>query len=171
MAHQRLFRERPQYRLVDHKNIKPENVMKGVHLIGHGGIEKLVYKEDLPIPVPNNHEVLIQVTAAGVNNTDINTRLGWYSKKVSTATENSNELIVSGEDVKDAAWDGQSLKFPRIQGADVCGTIVRVGDGVSRDRGALAGRVAALDGVPRPGLRPQRAPPQVQEEVEHIIGK
>ena len=55
--------------------------MKGVHLIGHGGIEKLVYKEDLPIPVPNNHEVLIQVTAAGVNNTDINTRLGWYSKK------------------------------------------------------------------------------------------
>ena len=50
--------------------------MKGVHLTGHGGIEKLVYKEDLPIPIPNNNEVLIQIAAAGVNNTDINTRLG-----------------------------------------------------------------------------------------------
>ena len=42
--------------------------MQGVQLTGHGGLDKLVYKEDLPIPTPNNNEVLIQVSAAGVNN-------------------------------------------------------------------------------------------------------
>lgn len=118
------------------------SVMSAVLLTGFGGPEKLVFKKDVPVPSPGFEEVLIKVGAAAINNTDINTRLGWYSKKVSTATENSNELIVSDDDVKDAAWDGQSLKFPRIQGADVCGTIVRVGDGVSKDR--LGSRVIVV---------------------------
>ena len=50
--------------------------MSGVYLTGHGGLEKLVYKEDIPVPTPKS----IKVNGAGVNNTDINTRLGWYSK-------------------------------------------------------------------------------------------
>ena len=54
--------------------------MHGVQLVGHGGFDKLVYREDLPVPLPNVGDVLIQVAAAGVNNTDINTRIGWYSK-------------------------------------------------------------------------------------------
>lgn len=57
--------------------------------------------------------------AAGVNNTDINTRIGWYSKS---------------EDSDDASWSGESLKFPRIQGADVCGMIVAVGEQVDASR-------------------------------------
>ena len=59
-------------------------VMSGVYLTGHGGLEKLVYQEDIPTPVPGVGEVLIEVKGAGVNNTDINTRLGWYSKKVTS---------------------------------------------------------------------------------------
>ena len=51
--------------------------MKGVHLVGHGGLDQLIYNEDIPVPRPSAGEVLIQVKAAGVNNTDINTRLGW----------------------------------------------------------------------------------------------
>jgi len=35
----------------------------------------------VPIPSPGDNEVLIRVAAAGVNNTDINTRIGWYSKR------------------------------------------------------------------------------------------
>ena len=54
--------------------------MHGVQLVGHGGFDKLMYREDLPVPLPDVGDVLIQVAAAGVNNTDINTRIGWYSK-------------------------------------------------------------------------------------------
>jgi len=64
--------------------------------------------------------VLIQVSAAGVNNTDINTRIAWYSKD-----DNSSS---------DASWSGGSLNFPLIQGADVCGIIVAVGDNISSER-------------------------------------
>ena len=31
--------------------------------------------------------VLIRVAAAGINNTDINTRIGWYSKSVTADTD------------------------------------------------------------------------------------
>ena len=61
-------------------------IMSGVYLTGHGGLDKLVYREDIPVPVPQAGEVLIEVKGAGVNNTDINTRLGWYSKKVTSDT-------------------------------------------------------------------------------------
>ena len=94
--------------------------MQGVQMIGYGEDEMLQYREDLPTPTPTATQVLIKVSAAGVNNTDINTRLGWYAK--------SEDLS------KDAAWSGQALQFPRIQGADVCGYIVAVGEQVNTDR-------------------------------------
>jgi len=52
--------------------------MKAVVTTGNGGYETLDYR-DVPVPVPKPGEVLLQVLAAGVNNTEINTRLGWYS--------------------------------------------------------------------------------------------
>ena len=108
--------------------------MKGVHLTGHGGIEKLVYKEDLPIPIPNNNEVLIQVAAAGVNNTDINTRLGWYSKKNINTSNNQNDLSLNDLGNEVGSWTGYELSFPIIQGADICGRIVKVGKHVNQSR-------------------------------------
>ncbi len=97
----------------------PKN-MRGVYLNGHGGLDKLEVRDDIPVPTPGPHEVLIQVGAAAVNNTDINTRLAWYSK--------------SGGDSSDASWSGNTIHFPRIQGADVCGRIVAVGEQVSISR-------------------------------------
>lgn len=94
--------------------------MKGVLLIGHGGPEMLEYRQDIPVPTPKDSEVLIRVSAAGVNNTDINTRIGWYSKN-----ENSSD---------DESWSGNALSLPRIQGADVCGEIVAVGRLVDSSR-------------------------------------
>lgn len=94
--------------------------MKGIQLIGHGGPEMLQYRDDIPVPTPTPNEVLISVSAAGVNNTDINTRTAWYSKNDGSSS--------------DASWSGNTLVFPRIQGADVCGTIVAVGDNVSTKR-------------------------------------
>lgn len=91
-------------------------VMKAVQLTGHGDLDKLVFCDDISVPTPEAHDVLIKVGAAGVNNTDLNTRVGWYSK--------------SNQDSNDASWSGNALHFPRTQGADICGEIVAVGDQV-----------------------------------------
>ena len=95
--------------------------MKAVLLKGHGGFEQLEYREDVPVPSPAPGEVLLRVGAAAVNNTDINTRIGWYSKAAAAAGD-------------DGAWTGTALRFPRIQGTDACGRIVAVGAGVDSIR-------------------------------------
>ncbi len=94
--------------------------MRAMLLTGHGGPEVLRMDEAYPVPVPGPMDVLIRIAAAGVNNTDINTRVGWYSK--------------GDNDADDAAWNGAALKFPRIQGIDACGHIVAVGDQVPTSR-------------------------------------
>jgi NADPH:quinone reductase-like Zn-dependent oxidoreductase len=94
--------------------------MSGIQLTGHGGPDKLTHRDDIALPSLTKDDVLIKVLAAGVNNTDLNTRNGWYSK-----TEGGSE---------DASWSGSALRFPRIQGADVCGVIVAVGDSISSKR-------------------------------------
>ena len=112
--------------------------MAAVLLTGHGDFDKLEYREDVPTPIPDENEVLIKVAAAGVNNTDINTRIAWYSKQV---TGQTNDLANAGsrsgvEDARgdDGSWTGAPMVFPRIQGADICGYIVAVGDHVSQKR-------------------------------------
>ena len=99
--------------------------MFGVQLVGHGGPEKLIWRDDLSTPQPGAGEALVRVSAAGVNNTDINTRLGWYAKTVTAPTN-----AAFGEITADGAWGG-ALVFPRIQGGDLCGEVVALGDGVS----------------------------------------
>ncbi len=98
------------------------DTMAAVLLTGHGGYETLSYRTDVPTPKPAVGEVLIRVGAAGLNNTDINTRTGWYSQSPDKT------------DVSDGGWTGEALRFPRIQGADACGRIVGVGDGVDTAR-------------------------------------
>lgn len=108
--------------------------MTAVLLTGHGGIDRLDYRNDVPTPRPDAGEVLIRVAAAGVNNTDINTRIGWYSKAVTADTQTGGAEGFDMVDVDDASWSGVPLCFPRIQGADVCGHIVAVGTGVNESR-------------------------------------
>ena len=108
--------------------------MEAVLLTGHGGFNKLAYRTDVPVPVPAQGEVLIRVGAAGVNNTDINTRIGWYSKSVASDTNKGAATGLETVDQDDAGWSGVPLSFPRIQGADCCGRIVAVGEGVEEKR-------------------------------------
>lgn len=120
----------------------PDNIpatMAAVLLTGHGGLEMLHYREDVAVPVPGADEVLIRVGAAGVNNTDVNTRTGWYSKAVTGATESGGAGGFDEVDQADASWSGVPLVFPRIQGADCCGRIVAVGAEV--DPGRIGQRV------------------------------
>lgn len=124
--------------------------MRAVLLVGHGGLDQLVYRDDVPLPSVGSGDVLIRVAAAGVNNTDLNTRLGWYSKSVTTGT--GEEIDDAGRDAGDGAWSGLPLAFPRIQGADCCGHIVSVGSAV--DPARIGERV-----IVRPMMRPPLAAP------------
>ena len=54
--------------------------MTAVLLTGHGGFDALMASSEIPVPEVGDREVLIRVRAAGINNSDINTRTGWYSK-------------------------------------------------------------------------------------------
>ncbi len=98
--------------------------MKAIVTTGNGGYDKLVYC-DVPLPIVGNGEVLLQVLAAGVNNTEINTRLGWY---------------------EGGGWD-VATPFPFIQGTDCCGRVVGVAPDV--DSHLMGSRVLV-----RPCIRP-----------------
>lgn len=125
--------------------------MHGVLLTGFGGPEQLQYREDLPLPLPRAGEVLIRVAASSVNNTDINTRVGWYSKTVDGPTQHAS---VGFDAASDAApsWGGAAMQFPRIQGADCCGHIVAVGAGV--DSARIGQRVLVRPVLRKPGGAP-----------------
>jgi NADPH:quinone reductase-like Zn-dependent oxidoreductase len=81
-------------------------------LTGHGALDKLEYRDSYPVPAVSPGDVLVGVSACGVNNTDVNTRVGWYSG---------------------GSWGGD-IDFPRIQGADAVGTIADVGESVQPER-------------------------------------
>ncbi len=96
------------------------NTMKAMVLTGHGGLDALKY-QDVPTPEPAAGQVLVQVTATAKNNTDRKAREGLYPTK-------------KGE-MKSFQMSGKpTLVFPRIQGADIAGRVVAVGEGVDENR-------------------------------------
>ena len=97
------------------------DTMKAVVLTGHGGLDKLEYR-DVPVPLPGAGEVLIEVHACGMNNTDVWVREGAYG------TDDDPAAVASWRRGK------PTLTFPRIQGADTVGLIAAVGDGVDAAR-------------------------------------
>jgi NADPH:quinone reductase-like Zn-dependent oxidoreductase len=124
-----------------------ERSMKAVVTTGHGGYDKLEYR-DVPVPSLAPGEVLLQVLAAGVNNTEINTRLGWYSSLVTTSTQTAADSEEKEAVAKpDGGWS-EATPFPFIQGTDCCGRVVAVAPGGDED--TLGSRVLV-----RPCLRPQ----------------
>ena len=113
--------------------------MRAMVLMGHGGLDQLVYHEDWPMPEAQAGEVLIKVRACGLNNTDVNTRTAWYSKSVEDSTTGDAYADASSTD---ATWGGAPISLPRIQGADVCGEVVACGSGVDT---ALLGKRVMID--------------------------
>ncbi|MGB1610537.1 MAG: alcohol dehydrogenase catalytic domain-containing protein, partial [Ilumatobacteraceae bacterium] len=138
----------------------PPDRMRAALLTGHGGPEMIEVRDDVTVPSPGAGEVLVRVAAcgicgtdlrytrlgglagpmpdpmplghelAGINNTDINTRIGWYSPEVRSATDDPGL-----PSVESGGWGG-SLAFPRVQGADICGRVVALGEGSSTPIGA-----------------------------------
>ena len=109
--------------------------MRAMVLTGHGGLDKLEYHEDWPTPTPASGEVLVRVAACGLNNTDINTRTAWYSKSVTEGiTDTGGKQGFDSAEADNGSWGSASIRFPRIQGADVSGNIAAVGAGVDAAR-------------------------------------
>ncbi len=99
--------------------------MKAVVTAGNGGYDKLECRE-VRIPTLVSGEVLLQVLAAGVNNTEINTRIGWYSSSVTSGTEEATSTEQKQATINaDGGWN-ETTPFPFIQGTDCCGRIAAV---------------------------------------------
>ncbi len=84
--------------------------------IAHGGPECLEVHDEWPVPAIGPGQALVRVLAAGVNNTDIWSREGAYG--------------TAGDPDAIAGWKGVPLNLPRIQGMDIVGKVVEIGDGV-----------------------------------------
>ena len=120
--------------------------MTAVVTTGNGGYDKLEYRQ-VPVPIPGQDEVLLQVLAAGINNTEINTRVGWYSSSVTVGTGDAARAEEERAVLKaDGGWN-RATPFPLIQGTDCCGRVVAVGPG--GDRTKIGIRVLV-----RPCMRP-----------------
>src|SRR4051812_23131930 len=105
--------------------------MLAVVTTGIGGYERLEYRE-VPLPVLGPGEMLLQVLAAGVNNTEINTRVGWYDSAVAADTESqAHQADGRRADAKLSGWSGATA-FPLIQGTDCCGRVVAVAADVEK---------------------------------------
>ncbi|MGA9290228.1 MAG: zinc-binding dehydrogenase [Anaerobacillus sp.] len=89
--------------------------MKAVQVSGYGGLDQLEVVER-EIPKPKGNEVLVQVKACAINNTEIWMREGAYG------TEGKS------------GWRPEGVQFPRIPGSDITGQIVEVGAEVNSDR-------------------------------------
>jgi NADPH:quinone reductase-like Zn-dependent oxidoreductase len=100
--------------------------MRAVRITGHGGLDVLE-PADVPVPVPQAGDVLVEVSAVSLNNTDLWTREGAYGRP-------DDPSALSG-------WRGP-VDFPRIQGADVAGRVAAIGPDV--DDG-LVGRRVVVD--------------------------
>lgn len=109
------------------------STMMAVVTTGNGGYDKLVYRE-VPVPELAPGEVLLQILAAGVNNTEINTRLGWYSSSITAGTEDAALATETAPKSRaDGGWN-EPTPFPFIQGTDCCGRIVAVAPGGDQSR-------------------------------------
>ena len=76
--------------------------------LGNGGFE-MIEIQQVPIPTPAAGEVRLKVLAAGMNNTEINTRLGWYSADV----EASTDAVASATDGTVHATTAAGTRRPR----------------------------------------------------------
>lgn len=96
--------------------------MQAAVLTGHGGPEMIALRDDWPVPAPGPGQVLVRITATAKNNTDRKVREGLYDTAAEDAAVASFRMA------------GDTLGFPRIQGADVVGRVAAVGAGVDPAR-------------------------------------
>jgi NADPH:quinone reductase-like Zn-dependent oxidoreductase len=129
--------------------------MRAMVLTGHGGLDKLEYREDWPVPKVGERDVLIKVGACGINNMDLNARVGWYGATVTEGMSEKVALEGADEGASDLGnWNRSTFQFPRIQGSAIAGTIVAVGGKIDKDR---VGQRVLIDSTIRDETLPEWA--------------
>ena len=107
--------------------------MAGVVLVGHGGFDKLDYREDIPVPKLAPGEVLTGVAAGGVN-IPISIPASAGTRRASAPGLKAGQLKASNRPrTLTRAGREAPMVFPRIRGADCCGRIVAMGDEVNAE--------------------------------------
>jgi len=101
--------------------------MTAAVLVRHGDQDAIEVREDWPMSAAGEGELVVRVTAAAVNNTDIWTRQGAYG--------------LPGEPDALAGWRGP-ISFPRVQGGDIVGVVHAAGPGVAS---GIVGRRVLID--------------------------
>lgn len=102
------------------------SLMNAAVLTGYGGLDKLICTQ-VSKAIPQKGEVLIKVGACSINNTDINVRTGWYA-----ADSKFQEILQDRKENngRKTTWNQNGIEFPRIQGADVVGRVINIGESV-----------------------------------------
>lgn len=108
-------------------------------LTHHGEADALAWRE-VPVTQPGAGQVLVRVTAAALNNTDVWTRTGSYGRP--------------GDPGARSGWRGP-IDFPRVQGGDAVGVVEEVGAGVPPD---VVGRRVLVDPALYDGEGPDAHP-------------
>jgi NADPH:quinone reductase-like Zn-dependent oxidoreductase len=101
--------------------------MTAAVLYRHGGPDALEVRTDWPLPRVGPGQVLVRVSAAALNNTDVWTREGAYG--------------LPGRPEAKAGWRG-AVAFPRVQGGDIAGVVDETGEDVP---GGWRGRRVLVD--------------------------
>lgn len=104
-----------------------DELMTAAVLVRHGDQDAVEIRDDWPVPVAGEGELVVQVSAAAVNNTDIWTRQGAYG--------------LPGQPEALAGWRGP-ISFPRVQGGDIAGVVCAIGHAVPA---AVVGRRVLVD--------------------------
>jgi alcohol dehydrogenase len=97
--------------------------MRAVLTTGHGGLEKIEFRDSHPDPTPAPGEALVRVRATALNFHDVFTRRG---------------------------MPGVKIRLPVVVGSDIAGTVATVGDDVDSE---WVGRNVLVDPVLRSGDR------------------
>ena len=91
--------------------------MKAVYITEHGGVEKLIHGE-LPAPIPEGNEVLVQVKACGVNHIDLWVRRGLPFLRIVypfiLGQEVAGEVVALGPAAKGVAVGARVLIHPGL---------------------------------------------------------
>lgn len=79
------------------------NTMKAVFINEQGGVDKLIYREDVPIPKVSPDSILVKNRVAGVNYIDTYLRSGLYptSLPYTLGKEGAGDIVEVGSNVKD----------------------------------------------------------------------
>lgn len=121
------------------------NTMRAVFINEQGGVDKLIYKEDIPIPKISADSVLVKNRVIGVNFIDTYHRGGLYpvSLPFTLGKEGAGDVVEVGSNVKDFKVGDRVVHLGGATYADytnvLAGGVEKIDDDISYEQAAAIG--------------------------------